>query len=83
MAYHDHAWTFKPQPVKPVRYTTHRTLLDRLRPVLLVLLVVAVVTGMASDTAAVIARMHAVDAQLEAAHLQGRALGQAMCKGGT
>lgn len=77
--YHRHAQVFRPEPQRPICYRTHRTLLQRLRPVLLAALGFGLVALLALGAAALVARLHATEAQLDAARLQGMASGQSMC----
>jgi hypothetical protein len=79
MSYHQHAQMFRPEPQRPVRYRTHRTLLQRLRPLLLAAVVLGLVAAIALGASILIARLQATQAQLDAAHLQGMAVGQTTC----
>jgi hypothetical protein len=80
MSYHDHARMFTPEPQRPICYRTHRTLMDRVRPILVGLVALGIVSVLALSCAAVIARLQATDAQLDAAYLKGLAAGQTMCR---
>ncbi len=80
MSYHDHAWVFKPKPQRPVRYRTQRSVWQRLQPILAICLGLGLAFVLITGSAALIARMHATQAQLEAAHLQGMAIAQSMCR---
>lgn len=78
-AYRRHSQSFKPVPMKPVRYTTHRRL--AWRHLVRWLLLAAVVAGLVLATVWVIGRMHATDAALQRAHAQGMAVGMNTCPG--
>jgi ligand-binding sensor protein len=80
MSYHDHAHMFRPEPQRPICYRTHRSLMDRARPILIGLVVLGFVAVLALGCAALIARLQATDAQLDAAYLEGLAAGQTMCR---
>jgi hypothetical protein len=69
----------KPALVRPVCYRTRRTLAQRLRPILASLLVALAAALLAIGAASLIARLQVTQAQLDAAHLQGMTVGQAMC----
>ncbi len=79
-SYHRHAQMFRPEPQRPICYRTHRTLLQRLRPLLLAVGALAAIAALALGAAALIARMYATQAQLDAAFMQGRAAGQTTCE---
>lgn len=66
--------------VKPVCYRTHRTLLQRLQPVLTGVAVLLAVAVPAFGAAGLIARLHVTEVQLDAAYLQGFAAGQTVCR---
>ncbi len=72
-----HSQGYKPEPAKPIRFSTHR----RSAP-LRWAVALAVVGALVLGTTALIGRLHATDAQLQAAHLQGMATGMTMCRGG-
>lgn len=80
MSYHDHARMFRPEPQRPVCYRTRRTLLQRLRPALLAAVALGLVAVMALGAAALITRLQVTQAQLDAAYLQGMAVGQTVCR---
>ena len=65
---------------RPICYRTHRTWWDRVQPAAIALVAVLVLIAIALGVVALIARLHATDAQLESAYLQGLAAGQRMCR---
>ncbi len=68
-----------PAIIRPVCYRTRRTLAQRLQPLAAALLALLVVALLVLGAAALIARLQVTQAQLDAAHLQGMALGQRTC----
>lgn len=78
--YHRHAQMFRPEPQRPICYRTHRTLLQRLRPLVLAVGALGAIAALALGAAALIARMHATQVQLDAAFVQGWAAGQTICE---
>lgn len=79
MSYHQHAQMFRPEPQRPVSYRTRRTLLRRLRPLILAAVLGLGVAFIAVGAAFLIARLHVTQAQIDAAYLQGMKAGQTMC----
>lgn len=77
--YHRHALHFRPEPQRPIRYRTHRTLAQKLRPLLLAAIGAGAIALVVLGIAAIVARMHATQAQLDAAYLAGMASGQQTC----
>jgi hypothetical protein len=80
MSYHQHAQMFRPEPQRPMSYRTRRTLMQRLRPLILAVVGLGLVGAIALGAAALITRLHVTQAQLDAAHLQGMAQGQSVCR---
>lgn len=78
--YHRHAIAFQPEPQRPVCYRTRRTLLQRLRPVLLGLVAFGAVAAIAAGAATLVARLQVTQAQLDTAYLQGMSAGQSTCR---
>ena len=80
MSYHDHArfafhelGTTRPAPIF---YRTRTPLWQRIRPLLVLAIVMAATVA---GTLFVIAKMHATEAQLERVHAQGMAVGMTTC----
>jgi Tfp pilus assembly protein PilN len=78
--YHRHALVFRPEPQRPICYRTRRTLLQRLRPLVLGLAGLGVVAAIALGAAALITRLQVTEAQLDTAFLKGMSAGQATCR---
>ena len=79
MNYHRHAQQLRPEPQRPTVYRTHRTLLQRLRPLVIAALAGLGLALIVLGTTSLIARLHATQAQLDAAFLQGLQSGQQIC----
>jgi cell division protein FtsX len=66
--------------IRPVCYRTQRNFMQRVRPFVLAVLWLGLLGAIALGAAALITRLHVTQAQLDAAHLQGMAQGQSVCR---
>ena len=77
--HHRHAQQFTPEPVRPVRYRLGRSRMHFVGLALRWLAGGIAVALIVLGTTALIARIHATEAALQAAHLQGMAVDHTMC----